>query len=102
MDKTYPMPKVLADDRAKERVEHPDHYNWIPDVECIDVVECFDFNLGCVVKYVWRSAHNNDKVEAIIDLRKAVFYLKREIDLLRLRGALHEPLGAPKEGPSKN
>ena len=63
-------------------VEHPNYYNWIPKVECLDVVECFNFNLGCAVKYIWRAPTKmtNEKVE---DLRKAVFYLERE--MLRLQ-----------------
>ena len=65
-----------------ERVAHPSHYNWIPGVECLDVIEHFDFNLGNVIKYVWR-APCKDSAEAIVDLRKAAFYLEREIELLK-------------------
>lgn len=36
------------------------------------------FNLGNVVKYVWRC---DEKLDAIEDLRKAKFYLEREIAL---------------------
>ncbi len=62
------------------RVVHPAHYNWFP-IECLDVVEHFSFNLGCVIKYVWRVP-TKEKKEAIIDLRKAIFYLERQIELL--------------------
>ena len=58
------------------QINHPNHYNQIPDVECIDVVEWMNFNLGNVVKYVWRC---DDKDDDIRDLRKAVWYLEREI-----------------------
>ena len=63
-------------------VEHPNHYNWIPKIECLDVVEHFNFNLGCAVKYIWRAPTKmtNEKVE---DLCKAVFYLEREIKRLQ-------------------
>lgn len=68
----------------KERVKHPAHYNWIPDVECLDVAEHFSFNLGNVMKYVWR-APTKVSVEAIVDLQKAHFYLGREIEKLQER-----------------
>jgi hypothetical protein len=59
-------------------VEHPDHYNQLENIECIDVVENFNFNLGNVIKYVWRAGFKtNNPLE---DLKKAEFYIKREIE----------------------
>lgn len=58
-------------------VDHPPHYNAHPSgVECIDVVEHMGFNLGNAIKYVWRADH---KIDAIEDLRKARWYISREI-----------------------
>lgn len=58
-------------------VNHPDHYRSHPGgIECIDVVEWFNFNLGNVIKYVWRA----DLKGGIEDLRKAAFYIAREIE----------------------
>ena len=51
------------------------------NVECIDVAEAFNFNLGNVIKYVWRAGLKGD---AVIDLRKARCYLQREIDRLEM------------------
>ena len=63
----------------KETVSHPDHYNNNPSgVEAIDVIEHMPFNLGNVMKYVWRC---DDKGKDIEDLEKAEFYLQREIAL---------------------
>jgi hypothetical protein len=60
-----------------EAVDHPPHYNGHPSgVECIDVVEHMSFNLGNAVKYVWRADLKGDAIE---DLRKARWYLDREI-----------------------
>lgn len=60
-----------------DAVDHPAHYNGHPSgVECIDVVEHMGFNLGNVIKYVWRADHKGDAIE---DLRKARWYLEREI-----------------------
>lgn len=36
-------------------VNHPDHYSIkVPGIECIDVAEHFNFNLGNTIKYIWR------------------------------------------------
>jgi hypothetical protein len=59
-------------------VDHPPHYNQHGSgVECIDVVEWMTFNLGNVIKYVWRADHKGQETE---DLQKALWYLQREID----------------------
>ena len=61
-----------------EMVNHPAHYNAHPSgVECIDVVEHMGFNLGNSIKYIWRA---DSKGNAIEDLRKAAWYLNREIE----------------------
>lgn len=58
-------------------VDHPKHYNSHPSgVECIDVVEWMSFNVGNAIKYIWR---HRDKGQPIEDLRKAVWYINREI-----------------------
>ena len=58
-------------------VNHPPHYTNHPSgVECIQVVEHMGFNLGNAIKYIWRSDLKNDAVE---DLRKARWYIEREI-----------------------
>ena len=62
-----------------ENVNHPSHYNAIPGIECIDVVEHFNFNLGNVLKYVWRVGLKPD-TDWKDDLEKAIWYLKREIE----------------------
>jgi len=62
---------------APDCVNHPSHYNaQASGVECIAVAECFNFCLGNVIKYVWRADHKGNAIE---DLKKAAFYLEREI-----------------------
>ena len=62
---------------SKDPVNHPDHYTNHPSgVECITVTEHMNFNLGNAVKYIWRADLKNDALE---DLKKAEFYIKREI-----------------------
>lgn len=56
----------------------PDYYKS-GGLEAFDVIDAFDldFNLGNALKYIARAGKKGDKVE---DLRKAVTYLKREIE----------------------
>ena len=61
-----------------EKVKHPKHYTSHPSgVECITVAEHMGFNLGNVLKYIWRA---DEKGAPIEDLEKAAWYLRREID----------------------
>lgn len=61
-----------------DNVNHPQHYIEGREYEPIDVIEDWGlgYNLGQVVKYVSRAGRKGDAVE---DLRKAEFYLKRQI-----------------------
>ena len=64
-------------------VNHPKHYTSHPakcecgrSIECIQIAEHFGFNIGNSLKYLWRSDLKNDAIE---DLKKAVWYINREI-----------------------
>lgn len=62
---------------SHDPVNHPKHYNAHPSgIECIAVVEHMGFNLGNAVKYIWRADLKGDAVE---DLKKAAWYINREI-----------------------
>ncbi len=57
----------------------PTHYNAHPSgVECIEVTRHMPFNLGNVVKYLWRAGLKENESE-IKDLEKALDYLHDEI-----------------------
>lgn len=63
---------------AADAVNHPAHYTSHPSgVECIQITEHMGFCLGNAVKYIWRADLKHDAIE---DLRKAVWYIEREID----------------------
>lgn len=72
----------------KEMVNHPDHYH--PGTyEAINVIEAWDlnFNLGSAIKYISRcglkpDAELSKKEKALEDLRKAAWYVNREIERL--------------------
>ena len=68
-------------------VNHPKHYTSHPSgVECITIVEHMTFCTGNAVKYCWRAGLKDDPggtvPKKIEDLKKAVFYLNREIERL--------------------
>ncbi|MEN6525466.1 MAG: DUF3310 domain-containing protein [Candidatus Polarisedimenticolia bacterium] len=68
---------VCGVDLDDEPISHPKHYTAHPSgVECIEIAEHFGFCLGSVVKYVWRAGLKGDALE---DLRKARWFLDREI-----------------------
>lgn len=61
-------------------VNHPKHYTAHPSgVECIQITEHMGFNLGNAVQYIWRC---DEKRDAIEDLKKARWYIDREIEAL--------------------
>ena len=61
-----------------DAVNHPSHYK-VGGIETIDFIEAkkLGYNLGNVVKYITRADHKGNKLE---DLRKAQWYLTREIE----------------------
>jgi hypothetical protein len=73
--------------KAEDPVNHPSHYA-VNGLECIDVIESLGlgFHLGNALKYLWRAGRK-DKAKTVEDLKKARFYIDREIARLeRSRG----------------
>lgn len=59
-------------------VNHPPHYKGHPSgIECIQITEHMGFCLGNAVKYIWRADLKNDAIE---DLKKAAWFINREIE----------------------
>ena len=70
--------------KGVELVDHPKHYGGAGDpYEAIKVIEAWgldkDFCLGNAVKYIARAGKKDD---ALIDLKKAAWYLARRIEKL--------------------
>nr|DAQ12660.1 MAG TPA: nucelotide kinase [Caudoviricetes sp.] len=69
----------------KDNINHPSHYNSHPSgIECIDIAEHHDFCIGNAIKYLWRAGLKSEdgiskKEKQIEDLKKAIWYIKREI-----------------------
>jgi hypothetical protein len=71
------MKKSASKTRAGDQVNHPPHYTQHPSgVECIQITEHYGFCIGSAIKYLWRAGLKGDAVQ---DLKKAVWYINREI-----------------------
>lgn len=71
---------------TKDMVNHPPHYKSHPSgIECIQITEHMNFCLGNAFKYIWRAA---DKGRQLEDLKKARWYLDREIQRLEQKEIL--------------
>lgn len=75
---------------APDDVNHPSHYaeNGPPcphcgnTIECITITEAMPFCLGNTYKYIWRR---NEKGTPLKDLKKARWYLDREIQRMEAK-----------------
>jgi Protein of unknwon function (DUF3310) len=68
--------------KKESKIEHPDYYGGKDNqYEAIQVIEAWNLNfcLGNVVKYISRAG-KKPQTELLDDLKKAAFYLKREIE----------------------
>lgn len=59
-------------------INHPSHYTQ-GEYEVIDVIEDWNlgFHLGNAIKYIARANHKGSRKQ---DLRKAIWYIEREIE----------------------
>lgn len=69
------LPDPMSGGSGGDQVNHPDHYTQFP-VEVIEITERLNFCMGNVVKYVLRADYKGKPIE---DLKKARWYLDREI-----------------------
>jgi hypothetical protein len=61
--------------RYKDTI-NPAHYKAHPSgIECIQITEHMNFNLGNAFKYIWRADMKGGRE----DLEKAIWYLQREL-----------------------
>lgn len=79
-----------------DAVNHPKHYTSHPSgVECIQITRHMSFNLGNVIKYLWRA---DEKGAPLEDLKKARWYLDDEIKRREADAALCQDEGCPHHG----
>lgn len=73
----------------EDLINRPNHYcKFNVELESLDVIDLFSFNLGCALKY---SIRYRDKGYPIMDLEKALFFAKRINNNIRKKAhAIHE------------
>jgi uncharacterized protein (DUF983 family) len=85
-----------------DNINHPAHYTGVlvrgSEVECIEVIEALHLNyhVGNAFKYLWRHERKGASLE---DLRKAIWYLSREIELRTSAAAILKPEPAAPAAP---
>ena len=66
--------------KNNDNINHPKHYTGHPSgIECIEVTQYMGFCLGNAIKYIWRDGQKEGE-DVNDDLRKAIWYIQREID----------------------
>jgi hypothetical protein len=74
--------RLVLGQQGAEQVNHPKHYLSHPSgIETIQITEHMGFCLGNVIKYVLRAPYKGKELE---DLKKARWYLSREIERLEM------------------
>lgn len=75
--------------KVDDPVNHPYHYTWLKElcgIEPIEITRYLDFNKGNAIKYILRAgrkiADNSHTKGEIQDLKKAIFYLNDEIEMI--------------------
>lgn len=70
----------VVDLATEAGVDHPSHYHAESGIEVIDAIEAWNlgFRLGNAVKYISRAGLK-DRETRLKDLKKALWYLQREI-----------------------
>lgn len=77
---------------VNDPVNHPSHYTSHPSgIEYIEITRHMNFNLGNVMKYIWRNGLKDDA--SLQDLEKAAWYLNDEIETRKKKAAckIHHP-----------
>lgn len=72
------LPDAGKRSASPDPVNHPAHYTQYP-IEVIEITEHLNFCRGNAVKYICRAGHKGDELE---DLKKSLWYIKREIERL--------------------
>lgn len=67
----------------EDKINNPKHYTSHPSgIECIEVTQFHDFCIGNAIKYLWRAGLKDEDL-TIEDLKKAIWYITKKIDMLR-------------------
>lgn len=81
MKENYLEPK-----NADNEINHPSHYTQYKGIEVIQLTEQMMNNRGNAVKYIARAGFKGGKDEELKDLKKALWYIEREIQRITQEG----------------
>lgn len=76
----------MQNNTSFDQVNNPKHYCSHPSgIQCIQVTEHMNFNVGNAIKYLWRAGLKTEegldaKLKQIQDMEKAIWYVEREIE----------------------
>ncbi len=76
---------ICSDGETSDDVHHPNHYTWIPNHECKDVVSHFSYNVGTAIAYLWRHSHKGTPKK---DLMKAKEHIEFELERMKNEGSI--------------
>jgi hypothetical protein len=75
---------ATTENTSNDPVNHPAHYaERVPNIEAIEVTQHFNFNRGNAIKYIWLAGSKGGLDKEIDDLKKARWYIEKEIDRLK-------------------
>jgi hypothetical protein len=79
---TDEMIEGLASEASSDSVNHPSHYTQ-GKIECIDYIldKRMGYLLGNATKYITRCELKNGGKNRIEDLKKAIFYINKQIEV---------------------
>ena len=72
-------------EKTHDAVNNPSHYQLPGGVEVIQITEWMNFNRGNAVKYLARAGYKESS-EELEDLKKALWYVQREIKRVEEHG----------------
>jgi hypothetical protein len=73
VDELLKRPRPSPEDQV-----NPPHYLQFP-VEPIEILELLPYNRASAAKYIIRCESKGDAKDAILDLKKALWFVKREV-----------------------
>lgn len=83
-----PAFNIDTENSNEDNVNHPKHYTKHPSgIECIEITQYYNFCVGNAIKYLWRNGIKTEqgmsnKEKQIEDLKKAIWYINKEIERL--------------------
>ena len=74
--------EVLARPRTGDDPTNPAYYKDRYEIEPWRILRHMGFLRGNAMKYIWRAGEKGSSSDEILDLRKAIWYLNKEVENL--------------------